>query len=72
MTTVPGETPTLPVMTEDPVLVTVEPPSTAKFCAVPRLWARAGEVLTRVASAITERRRMYFGVAVDRRCIFMR
>src|SRR5690349_9231824 len=40
----PGETPTLPVMTLAPVLVTVEPPRTAKLCEVPsETWADAGE-----------------------------
>ncbi len=33
---VPGLTPTFPVTTLDPVLVTVEPASTAKLCAEPR------------------------------------
>src|SRR3954465_12057355 len=36
VTAVPGLTPRSPVMTLGPVLVTVEPPSTAKLCAVPR------------------------------------
>src|SRR3954463_8071934 len=36
VTAVPGLTPRSPVMTLDPVLVTVDPPSTAKLCAVPR------------------------------------
>src|SRR4051812_524037 len=35
VTAVPGLTPRSPVMTLGPVLVTVEPPSTAKLCAVP-------------------------------------
>src|SRR4029079_16737237 len=37
VTELPGETPRLPVMTVAPVLVTVDPPGTAKLCAVPRL-----------------------------------
>jgi len=37
----PGETPRFPLTTLDPVLVTVEPPKTAKLSAVPRLWAFA-------------------------------
>ena len=32
----PGETPTLPLITDEPVLVTVEPPRTAKLAAVPK------------------------------------
>ena len=35
MTAVPGLRPRLPVMTVGPVLVTVEPPSTAKLCSTP-------------------------------------
>jgi hypothetical protein len=41
VTAEPGLTPRFPVMTLDPVLVTVEPPSTAKPCAVPSGGARA-------------------------------
>ena len=37
MIAVPGQTPTLPVMTLEPVLVTVEPARTPKLPAVPRL-----------------------------------
>src|SRR5947209_11974076 len=51
VTEMPGETPTLPVMTLDPVLVTVEPPRTAKLPAVPRLTcANADEEMERNAA----------------------
>src|ERR1043165_5346728 len=50
----PGETPRFPVMTEGPVFVTVEPPRTAKFCAVPRgIWANAGAALQRKTAITT-------------------
>src|ERR1051325_8385631 len=57
----PGETPRLPVMTLAPVLVTVEPPRTAKLCEVPRLiWANAEEGVRRNAAIPTiARRPMY-------------
>jgi len=45
-TALPGLTPRSPVMMLEPVLVTVEPPRTAKLCAVPSdgaVWATAGE-----------------------------
>jgi len=41
----PGLSPRSPVITDGPVLVTVEEPSTANFCAVPSegaVWASAG------------------------------
>src|SRR5947209_19445571 len=51
VTEMPGETPTLPVMTLAPVLVTVEPPRTAKLPAVPRLTcASADEEMERNAA----------------------
>jgi len=38
----PGETPTSPSITLEPVLVTAEPPKTPKLCDVPRkVWASA-------------------------------
>ena len=37
MTAEPGQAPTLPLITLEPVLVTVEPASTPKLPAVPRL-----------------------------------
>src|ERR1700722_3777527 len=41
---VPGDTPTLPSMTEPvPPAVTAEPPTMAKLCAAPSDWADAGE-----------------------------
>src|ERR1700692_4613150 len=44
VTALPGLTPTLPLTVVAPVLVTVEPPRTPKFCAVPReICAEAGE-----------------------------
>jgi hypothetical protein len=36
---VPGETPTLPVITDEPVLVTVDPARTPNETAVPRVIA---------------------------------
>ena len=37
----PGQTPRFPLTTDEPVLVTVEPPRTAKLAAVPRSGAMA-------------------------------
>src|ERR1041385_318697 len=54
VTAEPGETPRLPVMVEGPVFVTVEPPRTAKFCAVPReIWANAGAAAQRKTAITT-------------------
>jgi len=44
VTAVPGLTPRFPTTIVGPVLVTVEPPKTAKLCAVPNVgaaWANA-------------------------------
>jgi hypothetical protein len=41
---VPGLTPRFPVTTVGPVFVTVEAPSTAKLCAVPKDGATAARV----------------------------
>lgn len=42
MIALPGLTPRSPITMLGPVLVTVEPPRTAKLVAVPRDWAKAG------------------------------
>src|SRR3954463_15756730 len=56
VTELPGLTPTLPFTVVAPVFVTVEPPRTPKFCAVPReICANAGEA----ASPMIARRLMY-------------
>jgi hypothetical protein len=51
---VPGETPTFPVTTVGPVLVTADPASTPKLAAVPNdtFWANAGAAHTSTASAM--------------------
>ena len=44
---VPGLTPRFPVINVGPVLVTVEPPKTAKLCAAPRsetVWATSEDI----------------------------
>ena len=55
MIALPGLTPTLPLITLGPVLVTVEPANTPKLVAVPRLGACAwlGEIMP-TASPATE------------------
>ena len=43
----PGLTPRFPVINVGPVLVTVEPPKTAKLCAAPRsetVWATSEDI----------------------------
>src|ERR1700682_3077241 len=58
----PGLTPRLSLMTDGPVLVTVEPASTANACAVPRIelvWTTDGVGLWGlVAGALQIRRRL--------------
>src|ERR1700709_410714 len=64
VTALPGLTPTLPLTVVAPVLVTVDPPSTPKFCAVPReICAEAGVGTRRRnwASPMTVSRRRYIG-----------
>src|SRR5436305_4759117 len=62
VTALPGLTPTLPLTVVAPVLVTVDPPRTPKFCAVPReICAEAVEGRRNWASAMTVSRRRYIG-----------
>src|SRR3977135_492886 len=61
VTALPGLTPTLPLTVVAPVLVTVEPPRTPKFCAVPReIWANAFAGAKRNAPSPTIVRRLMY------------
>jgi hypothetical protein len=59
VTEVPGDTPTSPLIREEPVLVTASPPSTAKLEAAPRgtdvvmAFARVGTITTAAAAINT-------------------
>ena len=52
MTALPGLTPRSPLTTVLPVLVTVEPASTAKLCAIPRVGAVAADAAELVLGAL--------------------
>ena len=75
MTALPGLTPRSPRMTLGPVFVTVDPPRTAKLCAVPSggaVCAEAGTAMqtNKVVSAVAMRRPMLLRIIKEAPIVF--
>jgi hypothetical protein len=62
----PGQTPRSPLIMDEPVLVTVEPPATAKLFATPRLGAMAVDFADTTIDKYTNENNIIRMIAIDR------